>query len=141
MSDHQLQNTGIPDGQTVDVFWDIGQVPPHLLNDSNAESRVLATYKSPTTDRTATWTLPWNTEGVLELVDESNRVYHAGTTHGLVTFFSKETDSGPEVIHDESAKQEQVKGQLHIFTIAITQTLEKIGNEWLRISIWNNLRA
>ena len=129
MSDHQLQDIGIADCETVEVYWDISQVQPNILNDSNAKAEVMAVYNSPNTERTATWTLPWNTEGVLELVDESNRVYHAGTTHGLVTFFSKETDSGPEVIHDESAKQEQVKGQLHIFTIAITQTLEKIGNE------------
>ena len=113
MSDHQLQDIGIADCETVEVYWDISQVQPNILNDSNAKAEVMAVYNSPNTERTATWTLPWNTEGVLELRDATNRAYHAGTKEGIITFFSKETETGPEVILDERAQHEQVKEQLY----------------------------
>lgn len=115
MSDSLPQDIGIAEDDTVEVYWDISQVQPNLQIDSNAEAQVLAVYNSPNTERTATWTLPWNTEGVLELRDETNRVYHAGTKEGIITFFSKETETGHEVIQDERAQheREQVKGQLY----------------------------
>lgn len=115
MSDPLPQDIGIAEGDTVEVYWDISQAQPNLQIDSNAEAQVMAVYNSPNTERTATWTLPWNTEGVLELRDEANRVYHALTKEGIITFFSKETETGHDVIHDERAPQEreQVKVQLY----------------------------
>ena len=70
------------------------------VNDSNS---IIAVYTvtsldTPSSSSTFGWELPLNSEGVVLLQDDTGKDYHAATSSGALVYFSRETDSGTEVI-------------------------------------------
>lgn len=60
----------------------------------------VTTVTTPGSSSTVGWELPSDSEGVVRLQDETGNEYHAATSSGGLIYFSRETESGTEVILD-----------------------------------------
>lgn len=109
----------IPSSETLAIAMDIDlaeSTEPHIFNpNENREHRVVAEYTSPTTNDKTAWSLPWNTEGVIELRDQLNNMFRAATENGFLSYFSVDTEDGELIMINANATiipENEVRGQL-----------------------------
>ena len=81
-----------------------------LIN-SNEPTNLVAHYTGPSNETTRL-DLPWSSQGIFQIRDQSEQVFHAATSHGALTYFSCDTDPAkPIVLLNTLQPEGQVRGQ------------------------------